>query len=442
MSVKSKQIKVEDLAVGMFISQLDIPWSQSPFPIQGFYIRSVEQISEIAKHSKLVFIDVVKSQSVGRWDTADSKQKINKTAKRSVFARAPEKPNTSQRGAPPAEIKPLPIRHNRYPIELTAKKELKAAKKIQQQMLGALQTLLSQVKTERQVDIQLCKKVGKEVVDSVLRNPDALMWVTRLQHHDEQMHRKSIQCLVWALVFGRHLGLDRKRLEILSCAMLLGCIGMVDLPKELITQQSPLDAEQTKQFSMYVNYSVKALMDRGYANSALVEVVGCQQERHDGSGYPRGLKGDEICLLGKIGGLVGYFDSLLSPLHGGSPLTTTEACAQIYSLKGVKFQAQLVDEFISAISIYPTGSVVELTTNEIGLIVSRHDKRKLLPKVLIIFDANGRRVARPKVIDLLARNKNRDQFIAIKKSLNASEVDIDLAEYVDYKESSWLSMVV
>jgi len=434
MSVTQKKISVEELAVGMYVSKLDIPWAQSPFPIQGFYIRSTDQLTELAVHCKTVLIDVVKSQPLNKGQRALPRGDRNKAQQPSA--------SNAEEGSKKIDSKPLPIRRNVYPISLPAKKELKAAQKLHQQMKAVLGPLLCKVRAEQRVDVEQCKQVGKEVVESVLRNPDALMWVTQLQQHDDKLYAKSINCLVWALVFGRHLGLEQSRLELLSSAMLLACIGMTRLSKELFSQDTPLDSAQSLEFKKYVNYSVEMLAAKGYGNSALAEVVACQQERHDGSGYPRGLKGDGICLLGKIAGLVGYFDSLLSPLHGQPALTTTEACAEIYGLKGMKFQRELVDEFISAISIYPTGCLVQLTTNEIGIIVSRHEKRKLLPKVLVIIDKNKQKLAKPKVVDLMARNRNRDQFIAIKKSLSYTEWDLDLNEYVFYKEASWLAMVI
>lgn len=441
MAVEQKKVNVADLSVGMYISKLDIPWVQSPFPIQGFFIRSADQIALIEKHCRAVLIDVVKSQPLNKKAGGRAIGLVKKKP-RAASVRDTKKPENSSKRAKEVATKPLPLRLDRYPIALPAKKELKAAKHIQRQVVGALGKVLAKVKSENQLDVELCGEVSKEVVNSVLRNPDALMWVTQLQQHNEMIYSKSINSLVWSLVFGRHLGLDRNRLELLSSAMLLGCIGMTRLPVSLLAKKSPLGLEEAEEYKKYVDYSVDMLRAKGHENSALAEVVASQQERHDGSGYPKGIMGDEICLLGKIAGLVGYFDSLLLPLHGEPALTTTEACAEIYGLKGIKFQGELVDEFISAISIYPTGSLVELTTEEIGIIVSRHEKRKLLPKVLIIFDSNRKKLSRPKVLDLLSCNKNRDQFVAIKKSLRCTEWDVDLSEYVIYKESGWLSMVM
>jgi len=109
-------------------------------------------------------------------------------------------------------------------------------------------------------------------------------------------------------------------------------------------------------------------------------VVKTHCERVNGSGFPEHLRGDRIPLLGKIAGIVTYYDETTNP-RGKLHLSPSKAVAKLYELRDVEFQSDLVVEFIRAIGLYPTGTIVELNTGEVAVVVEQNFQRRLKPKV-------------------------------------------------------------
>lgn len=428
MSVYQRKILIDNLSPGMFISRLDIPWNQSPFPIQGFYVKSKKQISELATYCKSVTIDLARSRTMVE---ISAEQSLSQT----VRAKAA---SLIDGHTVDLKVKPIKAKHNTYLLATKIEKEIKEAKKLVEELNTRFKKCFDNANGVSEMDILVCNKVTANLVSSIVRNPDALQWVIRLNQHCEGAYWRSVNCVIWALVFGRHIGLSVHNLQTLASAVMLARIGMTKLPQELVNKTSPLSQWQQVRWQEYVDYSIELLNGNKEISVAVKKVISVHQERHDGSGFPRKITGDKIGLLGKIAGLVEYFESLLHPLHGQRAFTCSEACAEIYQQRGIKFQADLVEEFISAIGIYPTGSLVELTTGEVGIVLSRHSKGKLLPKVMVVLDKYKQEIKKNRVIDLFRENKKRDRFVAIKKGLVYGAYPIKMEKYIAYKGTNWL----
>src|SRR5207342_2969266 len=110
-------------------------------------------------------------------------------------------------------------------------------------------------------------------------------------------------------------------------------------------------------------------------------------ERFDGSGYPRGLRGAAIALPGLIAGIVDAFDTLTAPPPLGERMTPANALSILYKGRGTLFHPALVEQFIQCVGVFPVGSVVELNSGEIGIVVAQNEVRRLQPRVMVVQDA-------------------------------------------------------
>jgi HD-GYP domain-containing protein (c-di-GMP phosphodiesterase class II) len=239
-----------------------------------------------------------------------------------------------------------------------------------------------------------------------------------------------VRSSVWAITFGRHLGLRKERLENLAMGVLLSEVGYTRLPTEILTSKERLSAEESDIMKQHVDYSVEILKSIKGINEDIVWTVRTHHERFNGSGFPKGLRGNQIPLLGKIAGIVDYYDSITTPRYDEQALSPAAAMAQLHNMRDEEFQAELVEEFIQAIGIYPTGTLIELSTGEVGVITEQNVDRRLRPKVMLILDRDKQPVKKTSEIDLLMYTKTADgKPVDIQKSLPDGAYGIDLTRF-------------
>jgi len=131
-------------------------------------------------------------------------------------------------------------------------------------------------------------------------------------------------------------------------------------------------------------------------------------ERHDGSGYPDGLRGDDIPIFARIASIVDCYDAITSQRSYARAIPPSTAIKMLYEWKDIDFQAELIEEFIQAVGIYPAGTLVELSTSEVGVVMEAYRSRRLRPRLMILLDANKQALQPPRTLDLLAEKTAAD----------------------------------
>jgi HD-GYP domain-containing protein (c-di-GMP phosphodiesterase class II) len=135
-------------------------------------------------------------------------------------------------------------------------------------------------------------------------------------------------------------------------------------------------------------------------NADILSMIEGHHERADGSGYPNGLKGADIPVFARIGGLVDCYDAMTSQRPWARAKAPYDAIRELNSLSGVQFQKEMVEQFVQALGMFPTGSVVELNTGEVGIVVEQNRIRRLRPKVMLVLDAGKQLLAECRTLDL------------------------------------------
>lgn len=406
-----EKVNVPDLMLGMYVARLDRPWIGTPFPIQGFHIKSQDDIRTLGNYCRYVYIDVAKS-------------KIAPEANR-------KRPSVVRSGTPREARTFINLKANEasYPRTRSIKQEISTAGSLHRDVAAAVESVMQQVATGRPANIPATRKVANRMVDSILRNPDASIWIARVRDKDTYTYSHCVRSSVWAISFGRHLGLRKERLENLAMGVLLSEVGYTRLPTEFLTRQEGLDTQETEAMKRHVEYGVEILKGVPGINEDILWTVRTHHERFNGSGYPKGLRGNQIPLLGKIAGIVDFYDSVTTPRYDEQALSPAAAMARLHDMRDEEFQTELVEEFIQAIGIYPTGTLIELSTGEVGIITEQNVDRRLRPKVMLILDRDKQPLQKTTEIDLLTHIRDaEDQPIDIQKSLPDGAYGIDLAE--------------
>lgn len=427
MGVNQKKIMVHDLEIGMFVSDLDRPWHQTPFPIQGFYIRSQSDIRALHSRCKWVRVDV-----------AEARQQIEVEAGNvRLFGH-----RASGRGNGRNELKlpPLSIREPvSYETTTPLRKEIKVSRQLLDDGEAALEAVYNSMRSGKVPDLRPVADLTRKMVSSVVRQPNALLWLSRTRHYDDFLYRHALNTAVWALVCGRQLGLNEGLLNHLAVGCLLTQVGKTALPKDLIEREQQLSAEEYALYRSYVDRGVAALEDSGLSR-AVMTVVQNHRERHNGSGFPQGLTGDRIPLLAKVAGIAEFFESLITSRETCDSLTPAKAVSMLYEMRNIEFQEDLVSAYIKAIGVYPTGSLVELSDGQRGIVISHSPERRLWPSVMVMQDAGRQARKTAKIIDLASYNQSKtgQAMLSVKECLPYGTEGLDPAGYdVTGAESRW-----
>lgn len=436
MGIKQVKLNVNELTIGMYVSGLDRPWSQTPFPLQGFYIRDLGEITQLKTLCNHVYIDVEK----GRGPVSANLKTLTPQGRVKGGGREPHKNSFLTE-----PVAPLKIQRNLYREVQPLQKEVKKARQLHQKVYGAVGEVLDQLERNQlqTASIGETKRVASEMVDSVLRNPDAFTWLSRVQEKDEYTYSHAVRSSVWAILFGRHIGLPKRDLDVLALGVLLKDVGKVMLDSELLTKVERT-AEEEKAYESFVELGADILRKTPGVEPRVISVVKTHCERLNGSGFPQGLRGDKIPLLGKIAGIVTYYDHVTNPRGSRHPIAPSKAVAKLYELRNIQFQEELVVEFIRAIGLYPTGTLVELSTGEVGVVVEQNFERRLKPKVMLVLDACKQPLAECSLLDLSEDDKRKQALldsgkktryeiekVEIARDLEPGSYDVDIANIRD-----------
>ncbi len=426
MPIKQVQIDVSELTIGMFISALDCTWSKTPFPLQGFYIRDVNEIKDIKAYCRHVFIDVRKGASP-----------LEQKASRTLYKKTPVSRSDTSRtpsGTIAVSVNTIKIDRTVYSRTIPLKSELKQAKAFYSDIAASLESVSSQISRHQAISSSELKIAVSNMVGSVLRSPDAFTWLSQVNSKDTHTYTHALRCAVWSVIFGRHMGLTKGDLDILAAGVILKDIGKVKLSTPLLEKDTRTTTEQ-QEYERFVEYGVGMLSESQGMHPKIISVVKTHCERVNGSGYPQFLRGDKIPLLGKMAGLVTFYDETVNPRGASQPLSPSNAVSVLYKTRNQDFQEQLVVEFIRAIGLYPTGTTVVLSTGEVGVVVEQNFEQRLHPKILVLTNPEKKRLDKAILIDLAEEytrsKKSKQPKVEIKKDIEPGAYGIDAQEARD-----------
>jgi len=383
-----KKVNVSDLEIGTYVSRLDRAWVDTPFMFQGFYINDEEDITELTKHCHYVYIDTSKETlSNDRLLTLES-----------------------EHSSVPTLNAGLPTKKVHYNDITAVEDELVFAKNCHRDMTLLINDIIADVEAGRTININQAKSTLSSMIESVARNPDAFMWLTRLRDADTYTYHHSMDVSILAVAFGRHLGLTKEELQELAIGTLLFDIGKMKLPANLLNKPGRLTEEEFDLIKKHVNFSVEIIESiEGISNTAL-DIAKYHHERHNGKGYPEGLQGTQIPIFARIASIVDCYSAITRNRSYCRAVSSHEAIKQLYEWGDIDFQVELIEQFIQCLGIYPTGSLVELSTGQVGVIISQNRVRRLRPKVMLILDQHKFAYEHFPIIDLVIETEDADGY--------------------------------
>ena len=403
------RISVRGLELGMFVSRLDKPWLETPFPMQGFLVEEDEDLDKLKRICSHVFVDITSGKSPdARFIELEAVDVVEVARGRDELAS---------------------MRKVDWQLQTDFQVELGHAEVAHDVLQRGVHEIMEDLKSGRALDLDKVRAGVEAMIDSITRNPSAYLWLKEMKRKDDYTYHHALGCSVWAACFARHLGLDRGELLEMSLGGLLFDVGKTRLAPGLLSNHFALNATETDQMHKHVQYGLEILQDTPGITPGILEMVRTHHERHDGSGYPNRLRGVEIPVTGRILGIIDTYDALTKDRQHAAGMSPHQAVAELYKMRGTLFQAEMIEQFIQTCGIYPTGSLVELSNGQVGVVTAVHSLKRLRPSVMVLLDASKTPLAQFHTIDLSQVTLDADgEQLVIRAGLPPRAFGIDPVE--------------
>lgn len=527
-----RKTPVKDLRVDMFIADLDRPWIDTPFLLQGFLIVDAEQLRQLRESCQWVLIDPERSIGLEyeappkvvpqeRRDLGpETRVQINRVATpvarpaneaplrptrpplRATPAHPPksaETPQPASRGfAVPthsSEVKatdnrapmlaPAPLRRdartrqddsggllgffgylknmfatrvkdefkddkvpNNYTspapdqrpgfipdnVQLTIYEDLRT---VQDELTFAteaytrtneiLTRVAEDIRTGNTMQLDSVEDVIDDMVESMVRNPDAMMWVARMREMDVSTYGHGLNVAISLVAFGRHIGYPKEPLSHLGMVGLLLDVGKIKLSRALLEKSGRLTDEEFALVKTHVELGLNELHRTPNIHTDVLEGIAQHHERMNGSGYPQGLQGEKISIFGRMAGIADTYAAMTRKRAYAEAASPHEVLQMLSNWSGTLFHQDMVEQFIQSVGAFPVGSMVELSTGEVAVIVTHNKLKRLKPKVLIITEPDKTPRKYPTTIDLIYDVS--DKPVYIRRGLPSDAFGLDPGEY-------------
>jgi HD-GYP domain-containing protein (c-di-GMP phosphodiesterase class II) len=392
------------LSIGMYVGLLDRPWLETPFIFQGFEIKDRFEIEQLQKHCHQVYVEIERG-------------KLSERTIRALAAGGPAPlvlgENEALPDGKPSFVHQFIVRTGllnflskrkkkhtgAYDITSTVRKEAPYASEAYEKCLKSWRRIYERAGRAGFVEIERVIRAVTPLIRSILRNPNAMAWTVFSRKRSGHDYSRAVATAVWAIMFGRHLGFDRKGLENLAVGGLLLDIGNTALPDDVVHAEGAITQDQYEQVPAHVEEGVHILERSPGIEPAVFEMVMYHHERFDGSGYPYALEGSNIPPMGRIAGIVDCYDAMTTRTAYSPALAAYDAARELNEMRDKLFSAEVVEQFMHTIGMFPTGSVVELSDGAVGLVLEQNADNLLQPKVLVLQTPKRKRLRKPKIMN-------------------------------------------
>lgn len=410
------QVDVNDLQIGMYVCELDIPWLESPFLFQGFPLNSNEEIDNVKQVCGFVFVDPEKSSSTLRTHL----QKL------ATVVHAPRE--TSH------------VANKRTVAQGTSynfREHLQLARRIYKNTRSYVNDTYDKVRSRDAVNVRAAKTLVREMTDNIIVNPNAMMWLTHLKERHEYTLTHSINVCILALIFGRHLKLHKTELELLGLGALLHDIGKLRIPTEILDKPGKLTEEEYEVMKTHPVEGYRILKSDSQMPIEALEIVLHHHERNNGKGYPSQFNRQQIKKLIKLAAIVDVYDAITSDRCYHDGMSPYRALQNIYKWTDGHFEKEFVEEFMSCMGLYPVGTIVLLNDGHIGIVIATTAKTRLRPTVLLVQGADQKFLNQRRVYNLSSQEwDQKDKRLEISHVIEPKESNINVRQILEEESLS------
>lgn len=399
----------EQMRVGIFV-ELELPWFKHNFALSAFKIRSEAQLREV--------LDLRLPRY--RYDPERSD------------ASTEERPSQE----PPEAVPPTPAEPvlSDAPILLAEQQRARFMAQREQRINEVEQAFAKATSVLKNLNRNLLSKpketlddmgaIVGEMVTAFLESPEVTLHVMGEKAGGEDVYYHSLNVTILAMMLAKDLGFSPKMARELGVGAMVHDIGLMRIP-DRVAKKSPSEytsAERNLR-AMHVEYGVEIGRRVGLPADALA-IMAQHHEFADGSGYPNALKEDAMTPAARLVSLVNYYDNLCNPVDISKAMSPHDALSLMFAQRRSKFEARALALLIRSLGVYPPGTIVQLSNQEVAAVISINPKRSLRPCV-VVYDPKVPK-ERAIVLDL-----EQEPTISITKSIRSAALPPKVAAYLN-----------
>ena len=374
-----KKVAIEELQPGMHVERFDCGWLDHPFVFNSKQIKNQREIERL-KDWGVTHAYIEDGQVPDPLPPRVKKERPRPLSFEHMI--------TPQNARVDRELRHIPIRH-----------EIVRAQKIRHRASQAAKNILADVQAGKEIQTREAETAVGELDNSICHNKDALFLLMRLRKKDEYTFDHSVSVGVLLLAFCRAMGFDQETTRTIGLGGLLHDVGKMAIPLTILNKPSALNEEEFKKIQQHVVYCKEILASTHNISLPVAQIAMEHHERFDGTGYPSGLAADAISLGGQMASIADVFDALTSDRCYRNGIDQVEVLRKLYGWSRSHFNEELVHRFIRCIGVYPAGTLVQLESGMLGVVVESTDNL-LRPVVRLIYDTRHDWAIRQKDIDL------------------------------------------
>lgn len=381
--VMIKEIHSSQLRLGMYLHKLGVSWFKHPFVKNAFLLESSEDLKTIRDHGiEQVWIDTERG--------ADLPPEPSDDASPGALAAAAPTPKPPTAPAPrPAVAAP----------RVSMQAEVAQARKLCHMAKNEMASMFNDARMGKVVKAGDAMPLVEEISASVLRHPSALISVARIKTHDEYTFMHSVAVCALMVALARQMDLDEHLVMEAGIGGMMHDLGKAMMPLEVLNKPGKLTDAEFDIMKSHPQAGWKMLMDSGEATEGTLDIALHHHEKFDGSGYPKGLKGDQISLLSRMGAICDVYDAVTSNRPYKNGWDPAESIKRMASWKG-HFDETIFKAFVRSIGIYPVGALVRTRSDKLGVVIEQNDSSMLKPKIRVFFSVRSNAPIAQQVFDL------------------------------------------
>lgn len=338
-----------DLEVGNFVLRLDIPWIDTPFPLQGVRIDSEETLAWFEDHCEWVVIE------------ADSAEAVTQPRQRPAREeREKERPFE----APPDPDHPVNALRGQRLDEESVGVALRAYSLLDQQARQMIRGLAQ----HGTVEIKTAERVVAELAGFLQQNLAAMVWLTRIKDRDDYTAQHSINSAILALGLAHALEWSPDRIELAGLAALLHDVGNVEIDSSILNKPDLLTEEEFRHIKTHTNRGYRLLSELDDVDEIVALAALQHHERADGKGYPDGKKLSEIDVVSRLVSVVDVYDAVTSERSYRPARSHHDALGILWRGRDGKFDREMVETFIHFMGWVAPGTLVRLSNGSLAVV--------------------------------------------------------------------------
>ena len=386
-----KRIPLHQLKPGMFIHDLNCSWVVHPLFLTRFKVKSEQEIEKIdALGVREVYIDNALGDDLRDALTMDE---VKQDIEGELLQLAQTSGNMPER-------------------RISREAEIGVAVGIHQQANQVVRDMMSDARLGRQMEGESVGLAIEGITDSILRNSNALIQLSQIKSKDDYtfLHSVGVCALMTSFCNALYLGKDVTRQ--VSIGSLMHDIGKMQVPNEILNKPGRLSESEFDEMKRHVAYGSDLVAGVEWMTPISRAVLEQHHERYDGSGYPAGLKGEQISQFGQMAAIVDVYDAITSERVYHQAMAPVEALRKLQEWSKFHFNEELVRHFIRSVGIYPVGTLVKLESGLLGIVLEQNGADLLSPVLRVVYDAGNRWAVTPYDLDLAAADGSADRIVS------------------------------